>query len=352
VSFLNINRSKRSIALNLKHPRGKALLLDLVKTADVVLQNFRPGVVERLGIGYDDVRAVKPDIVYVSISGFGERGPYAQKPTYDPVVQALSGLTTVQAGGDEERPRLIRTVLPDKLTGITCAQAVTAALLARERSGAGQHVRLSMLDTVLAFLWASDMNGQTYVDRPIHPQRAASFIDLIYETADGHMTVAVMSDKEWAALARALDRPDLIDDPRFKTPKLREENINARLALTQDLLRHHTTADLLARFEAEGVPCAPALTRSEVIDHPQVLASDVLREFDHPVAGRLRQPRTAARFEGTPAEIVRGAPQLGEHAEEILAELGLDAAAVAALRREGVVGDPPADSESSADAAE
>ena len=148
---------KRSITLNLKDPDGIEVLKELVKTADVLVQNFRPGVVERLGIGWEDLRVVRPELVYLSITGFGPRGPYSKRRVYDPVVQALSSLTTVQAGSDRLRPRLIRTVLPDKLSAVMASQAVTAALLARERTGEGQHVELSMLDTVLSFLWASDM---------------------------------------------------------------------------------------------------------------------------------------------------------------------------------------------------
>ena len=166
-----------------------------------MVQNFRPGVVERLGIDEAAIRAVAPAIVYVSISGFGEKGPYAHKPVYDPIVQAFSGLTTVQGGADDRRPRLIRTVLPDKLTAVTAAQAIAAALVGKLRTGKGQHVRLSMLDAVLAFLWASDMGAQTYVGgEKVSARKAASFIDLIYETANGFMTAAVMSNKEWVAL--------------------------------------------------------------------------------------------------------------------------------------------------------
>jgi len=352
-SFLNLNRSKRSIAIDLKTEAGRNLLLEIAKGADVVVQNFRPGVVERLGVGEADIRAVSPDIVYVSISGFGEKGPYAGKPTYDPVIQALSGLTSVQAGSDEARPRLIRTVLPDKLTAITASQAIVAALFARERTGQAQHVRLSMLDAILAFLWASDMGAQTFVDKPVSNQRAASFIDLIYETRDGHMTVSTMTDKEWAALSRAFERPDMIDDERFKTPALRDRNIDERLAFVQDILMTRTTADWLSRLEAEGVPCAPALTRAEVVGHAQVSASETLIDFDHPSAGRLRQTRTAARFEGTPATLTRGAPHLGEHTDELLAELGLSQAQIAELRAQGVIGTvPDQDREKGAAAAE
>ena len=339
-NFLNINRSKRSVTIDLKTEGGRGLLLDLARDADVLVQNFRPGVVERLGVGEADIRAVAPNIVYVSISGFGEKGPYAAKPTYDPIIQALSGLTTVQGGSDDARPRLVRTVLPDKLTAITAAQAIAAALFARERTGTAQHVRLSMLDSVLSFLWASDMGAQTFVDSPVSNQRAASFIDLIYETKDGHMTVSTMSDKEWAALSRAVERPGLLEDPRFTSPALRDRNINDRLALIQDILLTRTTADWLARLEAENVPCAPALTRSEVVENAQVAASEILLESDHPHAGRLRQTRPAARFEGTPVTIRRGAPRLGEHTNEVLAELlGLSDAEIAALRASGAIGD-------------
>jgi crotonobetainyl-CoA:carnitine CoA-transferase CaiB-like acyl-CoA transferase len=335
--FLNLNRAKRSIAIDLKCARGRELFLRLAAGADVVVQNFRPGVVERLRIGEDEVRAVAPEVIYVSISGFGERGPYAAKPAYDPVVQALSGLATVQAGSDEARPQLVRTVLPDKITALCASQAIVAALFARERSGRGQHVRISMLDAVLSFLWASDMGSQTFLDRPPAPQAAASFIDLIYETGDGHMTVAVMSDKEWAGLARALARPEWLDDPRFETPELRHRNVDERLAMTQEVLRTRTTAEWLARLEAEDVPCAPVLTRTEVIAHAQVAASEAVIETEHAVAGRLRQARPPARFDRTPATPGRAAPRLGEHSCEILAELGLAPAEIAELREAGVI---------------
>ena len=261
-TFLNNNRNKRSLALDLKKPEGRDILLRLAEDADVFIQNFRPGVVERLGVGEADIRAVKSDIVYVSLSGFGENGPYATKPVYDPIIQAASGLASVQGGSDQNQPRLIRTILPDKLTAVTAAQAITAALLARERDGIGQHVRLSMLDAVMAFLWSSDMGGQTFVDKPVSVQRAASFIDLIYATQDGHISVAVMSDKEWHALIRAVEHPEWLDDLRFTTPALRDKNIEARLSLTQEALRTRTSAEWIKRLEAEGVPCAPVLTCS------------------------------------------------------------------------------------------
>jgi crotonobetainyl-CoA:carnitine CoA-transferase CaiB-like acyl-CoA transferase len=340
-SFLNLNRNKRSIAIDLKSEEGRALVERLCVGADVFVQNFRPGVVERLGIGETAIRRVAPAIVYVSISGFGESGPYAAKPAYDPVVQALSGLTSVQAGSDSERPRLIRTVLPDKLTAVTAAQAIASALVHRFRTGRGQHVRLSMLDAVMAFLWASDMGAQTYVGQAA-AARTASFIDLIYETADGFITVAVTSDKEWAALTRALERPEWREDPRFKTPALRDQNINDRLAMTQEVLKTRGSEAWLRRLEAEQVPCAPVLTRSQAIAHPQVQASGILVQSEHPLAGTLRQARAAARFSETPTRLHRGAPRLGEHTEEVLRELGLAASEIDRLRRRGVIGADPA----------
>ena len=336
-SFLNLNRNKRSIAIDLKTAQGVDLLMRLCKTADVVVQNFRPGVVERLGIDEAAIRRVAPNIVYVSINGFGEKGPYAHKPVYDPIVQAFSGLTTVQAGADDRRPRLIRTVLPDKLTAVTAAQAIAAALVGRLRTGKGQHVRLAMLDAVLAFLWASDMGAQTYVGEQVSPRTAASFIDLIYETADGFMTVAVMTNKEWAALTTALERPQWLEDARFKTPALRDQNIDTRLEMTQHVLKTRTTEEWLERLEAAGVPCAPVLTREQVIAHPQVIASGILIESQHPTAGRLRQTRAAARFE-TPTLVRRGAPRLGEHSREILRELGLAEEAIAGLKQQRIIG--------------
>jgi crotonobetainyl-CoA:carnitine CoA-transferase CaiB-like acyl-CoA transferase len=330
-SFLNNNRNKRSVALDLKAPGALQALLRLAADADVFIQNFRPGVAERMGVGEAAIRAAAPAIIYVSISGFGEQGPYAAKPTYDPLVQAMSGLATVQAGSDQAPPRLVRTILPDKLTGIVAAQAITAALLARARTGEGQHVRLSMLDCVVAFLWGSDMGSQTFADDPFPQQEAASFIDLIYATADHYITVAVQSDREWAALTRALERPAWLQDMRFKSPALRQQNIDARLAMTQEVLKTRPATEWLQRLEAEGVPCAPVLTRSELLHHPQITASGIVIETEHPVAGRLRQARPAARFSGTPAGVRRGAPALGEHTHEVLAELGYSAAEIDAL---------------------
>ena len=337
-SFLNNNRNKRSVVLDLKTEAGRSALLRLAAGADVFVQNFRPGVADRMGLGEAVLRTVSPAIVYVSISGFGEDGPYAGKPVYDPLVQALSGLATVQAGSDEERPRLVRTILPDKLTGIVAAQAITAALLARTRTGEGQHVRLSMLEAVVAFLWSSDMGSQTFVGGDLPQQEAASFTDLIYETADTPISVAVQSDREWEALTRGLSQPGWLQDPRFRTPALRQQHINERLALTQDVLRTRPAAEWLDVLTRAGVPCAPVLTRTETLSDPQIRTNGIVVEVDHPAAGRIRQGRPAARFSATPQAIRSPAPGYGQHTEEALLAAGLSRAEITALRQQGAFG--------------
>lgn len=336
-SFLNNNRNKRSIALDLKNPRGVEILKRLVADCDVFIQNFRPGVIERMGLGEDAIRAIAPSIVYVSISGFGHDGPYAQKPVYDPLVQALSGLTTVQAGSDDVRPRLVRTILPDKLTGYATSQAIAAALFSRARSGEGQHIRVSMLDVIVAFLWGSDMGAHTFVGNELEKETAQSFIDLIYETKEGYISVAVQSDKEWRNLIQALDKPEWLDDPRFKTVALRHKNIDDRLNLIQEALLKKTAAEWLPLLEACDVPCAPVLRRREVIAHPQIAANGIVQEIDHPSAGKLRQARSAPQFSKTPSAFRHPAPALGENSREILLAAGFSGEEIDALAADRVI---------------
>ena len=181
-SFLSCNRNKRSLAVDLKNPAGLAVVRQLVRTADVLVQNFRPGAIDRMGLGEEAVRGLRPDIVYVSISGFGERGPYAGQRVYDPVIQALCGLAEIQSDRETGTPRMVRAIIPDKTTAVTAAQAITAALLARERTGRAQHVRLSMLDVMVAYLWPESMSDLNFVGREADPAQGQTGLDLVYRT--------------------------------------------------------------------------------------------------------------------------------------------------------------------------
>jgi len=335
-TFTVVNRNKRSVVLNLKEQQGLAIFNRLIATADLFVQNFRPGVAEQIGIGEAALRQIKPNLVYVSISGFGESGPYVRKRVYDPVIQALSGLASIQADPVTGRPHMMRLIVPDKVTALTAAQAMTAALLARERTGEGQHVRLAMLDAVVAFLWPEAMATHTFVstkDVVTRPQVR----DLVFETADGYITVGVVSDAEWTGLTKALEHPEWLEDARFKTPAGRVKYADARLEMTAEVLTTRTSAEWLARLDAEQVPCAPILRREDLFTDPQIAANNLIVESEHPSVGRMRQPRPAARFEKTPAELRSPAPRLGEHTEAVLAELGLSAGERTSLRERGVV---------------
>ena len=341
-SFLNNNRGKRSVTLNLKDPRGIEAALRLCADVDVFVQNFRPGVAERIGLGEAAVRAVCPDIIYASIAGFGFEGDWARKPVYDPLIQALSGLASVQGGADTARPRLVRTILPDKLTAIQTAQAITAALLARSKTGGGSHVQVSMLDTVLAFLWSSDMAGYTFVGDEVAPAKGAeahSFVELIYQTGDGWMAVSAHTDSTWAGLSAAVGRPDWLTDPRFASVAAREENKAARLDLTQEALMQDTTDNWMQRLGAHDVPCAPVLTRDQVYRHPQVRANGIVIEQDHPQAGRIRQTRTPARFSTRPPDAPTPARRLGEDTRTVLAEAGYGAGEIDEMIAQGIATD-------------
>ena len=341
-SFLSCNRGKRSLAIDLKSREGASVARRLAATADVLVQNFRPGAIERMGFGEEAVRAVRPDIVFVSISGFGESGPYAHKRVYDPVIQALSGLADIQSDRATGEPRMVRTIVPDKTTAVTAAQAITAALLARERTGKGQHVRLSMLDTMIAWLWPEGMSALSWVGREADPARGQMGLDLVFRTADGYITAGAVTDAEWAGLCRALEREDLSTDPRFATPALRFANVAERRAIMGEEIAKWPAAEILARMEAEQVPSAPVLTRRELLDNAQVAENGIIEIHEDPELGPVRQPRPAARFDRTPAEARATAPFLGADNAAILAELGYGEGEVAALEANGVLAARPA----------
>ncbi len=337
--FSTLNRNKRSVVLNLKDKNAIELLKQLVSGADVFVQNFRPGAAERMGIGEEVLRKVKPNLIYVSISGFGEKGPYTKKRVYDPVIQALSGLTDIQSDPVTGRPRMMRLIIPDKVTALTAAQAITAALLSRERTGEGQHVRLAMLDAVVSFLWHEGMAQYTFMGPDIGAARPPDTRDLVFETKDGFITAAAVSDKEWQGLVRALERPNWLEDKRFSTPAGRVKYADIRLEMTADVLRTRNSEEWLERLDAEQVPCAPINRKEDVLNDPQVIANELIVESLHPHAGQMRQARPAARFEKTPSELLRQpAPLLGEQTNAVLSELGVSPDQLAALREAGTIG--------------
>jgi crotonobetainyl-CoA:carnitine CoA-transferase CaiB-like acyl-CoA transferase len=332
--FVSANRGKRSIALDLKQPAALAALRRLVGSADVLVQNFRPGTMERLGLSEPDLRIENPGLIYVSISGVGETGPYVRKRVYDPVIQALSGLADLQADPETGRPMMIRTIVADKTTAVYAAQAICAALVARGRTGQGQHIRLSMLDTMVTFLWPEAMTQYTIVGRENAPQPAPR-PDLIFKTLDGYITVGSLSDSEWRGLCGVINRPDLIDDPRFRSPAARSHNAAERLALVGAILSTGKSQTWLDHLDASDVPCAPVLRRADVMNNVQVVNNELIELMDQPGLGTVRQSRPAARFEQTPSGIAGPAPRIGQHTDAILAEVGYSASEIQALKATG-----------------
>ena len=322
--FYSCNRGNRSLGLDLKSEEGKKVLMQLVEEADVFMQNFRPGAIERMGFGEAVLRAINDRLIYVSISGFGEKGPYAQSRVYDPVIQALSGATDIQADRTSGRPQMFRIIIADKVTSLTAAQAVSSALYAREKSGTGQHIRLSMLDTMLSFFWPEGMAGMVYGEQEFDVRKLQGTQDLIYKAKDRFITAGAVSDAEWAGMCRALKREDWLEDERFSTSQGRMMNAQARKAMTAEEIEKWDSEELLVRFQEEGVPSAPLLERTELLHHEQILANNSIDRTVYEPFGEVRQARPAAQFDKTPSEIARPAPRLGEHTREILDHLGYD----------------------------
>ena len=336
-TFFSCNRGKQSLAVDLKQEAGKKILWRLVEQADVLLQNFRPGAMERMGFGEAAVRARNGRIVYVSISGFGETGPYADQRVYDPVIQALSGATDIQANRLTREPEMFRVIIADKVASLTVAQAVSSALFHRERSGEGQHIKLSMLDAMLAFFWPEGMGGLTYAEAEFDPAERSGSMDLIYETRDGFITAGVISDKEWVGMCRAIKREDLIEDVRFATARARGQHTQLRKQITKEEISKWPSAEILARLNENDVPNAPLLRRMELLENEQIVASDSIASTEYEGFGEVRQARPAARFSKTPSAIGAPAPKLGEHSGAILARLGYSEAEQRRLAEQGVI---------------
>lgn len=336
-SFLSCNRGKRGLALDIKRPEGLAIVKEIIATADVFVQNFRPGAIERMGLGEDVVREIRPDIIYVSISGVGESGPYANQRIYDPVIQALCGLADVQTDPATGQPRMIRTIVPDKTTAVTAAQAITAALFARVRTGEGQHVRLSMLDIMVAYLWPEAISSLTFVGQEVDPALGQMGLDLVFKTKDRHITAGAVSDKEWSGMCRALGREDLLEDERFATTALRVKNGPQRREIVSAELQKWASSDILERFNREGVPSAPVLTRWQLLEDEQVHANGIIEIHEDETLGQIRQPRPSAQFSRTPSELRVLAPFLGADNARILEEIGYSDTKIERLAKDGVL---------------
>ena len=335
--FFSCNRGKKSIALDLKSEQGKKILLKLASEADIFMQNFRPGAIERMGFGEDVIRKLNEKIIYVSISGFGNRGPYANSRVYDPVIQALSGATDIQADRETGKPKMFRIIIADKVTALTTAQAISSALYAREKHGTAQHIELSMLDCMISFFWPEGMAGIVYAENEIDVRKLQGSQDLIYQAEDKYITAGAVSDAEWKGMCKALKREDLIDDERFATPAGRVANAQIRKEITGEEIAKWKSSEILKRLQEEGVPSAPLLDRMELLDNDQILANESILRVNIDGFGEVRQARPAARFSKTPSELSRPAPKLGEHSFEILSSLGFDDAIIENFIKKKVV---------------
>ena len=346
--FHVLNRGKRSIALNLTTHEGKEIVKRLTKDADVVLQNFRPGVVERLGIDYETLSKDNPGLVYLSISGFGQTGPRAGDRAYDPIIQAYSGITEVQGSIHREhadQPEQVNMLLLDKLTAWTGCQAITSALLARSRTGRGQLVELSMLDTAISFIWSdvaadlilqSDDPERGDIDRR-PPIRASGTMQTF---SDGHGFSITLTQPEFEGMCRAYGLDHIAEDPRFSSLDARMRNRRElREMITSEIdvvALELTVAEAEERLLRHEVPFARARRLDELPDDAQVRHNEMFRELDHPVAGTLRDARPAPRYTGTPTQFSAPAPTVGEHTRDILTEVGM-AADIDELMKRGII---------------
>ena len=336
--FQVANRGKRSIVVDLRHADGLAIIRDLIAEADVLVQNFRPGVAERLGVAYDDVRSIRPDIVYADLTGFGPGGPYSQRRAYDTVIQAQSGLAASQTGINDDQPKFLKQLVCDKVTAYTACQAITAALFARDRGAGGQHLELSMLDACIAFLFVDGADHEVVLDGDHSgPQSvAANNTPLVFD--GGFAAVTVPGDDEFHGLASAMGVDS--SDPDLATIRDRARNRDKAMAVHRAVRQRatgFTVAEAEALLEANQVPFGIVRAVDEVVGDPQVVANEVFSEFDHPAAGRVRHHRPPTRFHGTPCELREpAAPTLGQHSDEIVAQTGR-ADLIDELRASGVI---------------
>ncbi|MEY4752201.1 MAG: hypothetical protein RIQ60_4415 [Pseudomonadota bacterium] len=310
--FAAVNRGKRSIVLDPRQPEGLVALRQLIARADLLVENFRPGVMERLGLGWETLHAQHPRLVMLSITGFGSSGPYAGQRVYDTVIQAVSGMADAHPDEQTGEPHLLRTLMCDKVTALTAAQAATAALLARAGDGRGRHVEVNMLDAAVAFLWPEAFYNHAFLDEPPAPVPEYGSTLALWRASDGYFSLVTPQDDEFAAMCRAFGHPEWTADPRLATIPLRRRHYQLVRDWAEPIVATRTVAHWLERLAAEGAPAGRVNTKAELHLDPQVLHNGTLQAVDHGELGRIRMPRAAARFDGQAAPPLRPAPRLGE----------------------------------------
>jgi crotonobetainyl-CoA:carnitine CoA-transferase CaiB-like acyl-CoA transferase len=332
--FLQNNRNKRSIVLDLKNPDGHAALLRLAARADVLIYNVRPQAMNRLGLSYDDVRAVRPDIVYVGMFGYGQTGPYGGRPAYDDLIQAVTGMPSLMAVIGDGVPRYLPVLIADRATGQAGVNAVLAALLSRSRTGRGQAIEIPMFETMVPFVLGEHMDGQVF-DPPLGEagyQRVLSRHRTAFATLDGHVAAVLYTDRHWQAFLASCGEPDrFATDPRLVDLATRTRHIDALYAELAERFRTRSTAQWMDLLQQADIPAAPLNTLSSLLADPHLDAVGFFRHEDHPSEGRIRMMAPLGTWSGTPPTIRRLAPRLGEHSREVLAEAGYDAGEIGRL---------------------
>lgn len=333
--FLNFNRNKRGMVLDLKKEGAVEVVRRLARTADVLIENFRPGVADRLGIGYEALSRENAGLIYVAISGFGPDGPYRDFPAYDSVIQGFAGF--MQAQGGEGEPTLVRSIAADKASGMTATYAVLAALYGREKNdGRGQRVDIPMLDSWVAYILPDVFLDRAYKDRP-EPGPPPN-IHRTWATRDGHVVMMLIEDHQFHAMCRVIDREDLIDDPRCETIIARFMNADSLFPEVEGELAKWTTEELVARAQEFGAPLAPANGIPEMMKDPQALHAEIVVDVPHEEAGNLRYLRSPVRYSETPASFRKHPPKLGQHTHELLRDAGYSPEEIEALEGEGAFG--------------
>ena len=337
--FMSVNRGKKSVTLNLKSPRGKELFLELVKGSDILVENFRPGTMEKLGLDYESLKTHHPSLLYAACSGFGQTGPYAMRGAYDMIIQGMGGIISIT--GEPDRPPVrVGTSIGDITSALFTTIGVLSALRHRDRTGEGQLIDVGMLDCQVAILENAMVRYFSTGDipRPLGRRHPAITPFEVFESADGYVVIAIGNNELWRKFCEHVDRPELINDERFHTNALRTENHESLFPILAEIMCRRTTDAWVGALEAIGVPCGPVNTVDKVANDPQVLAREMIAEVEHDITGTVQIPGIPIKLSETPGQIDAPAPNLGEHTLEVLTGLlGLGAEEVNQLKQDGIV---------------